>query len=80
MMPSEARQNVFQGPINIYLQHLLQTLIYYMKIHSQNIYFKNTLPLPPPGGRLKLVSSPSNKHLSCWSTNRQKYGFQEARE
>ena len=28
-----------------YLQHVLQTIIYFMKIQFQNIYFENT---PPP--------------------------------
>ena len=45
-MPIEARQNLFQGPLNIYLQHVFQTIIYFMKIQSQNIYFANT-PVPP---------------------------------
>ena len=41
MMPSEAMQIFFQGPLKIYLQHILQT----------NIYFENTpAPSPPPLG------------------------------
>ena len=37
-----ARPNFFKGPWNNYLQHVLQTIIFFMKIQSQNIYFKNT--------------------------------------
>ena len=33
--------------LNIYLQHVFQTIIYFMKIQSQNIFFKN-IPAPPP--------------------------------
>ena len=33
--------------LNIYLQHVFQTIIYFMKIQSQNIFFKNIPPLPP---------------------------------
>ena len=32
------------GPLNIYLQHVLQRIIYFIKIQSQNINFKNTSP------------------------------------
>ena len=35
--------------LNIYnLQHVLQKFIYFTKIYSENIYFKNTPPPPPP--------------------------------
>ena len=33
--------------LNIYLQHVFQTIIYFMKIQSQNIFFIN-IPAPPP--------------------------------
>ena len=43
MIPSQARQFLFiLRAINIYLQHVLQTIIYFMKNRSKNIYFKNT--------------------------------------
>ena len=41
MMPSEAGQQNL-GPLNVFLQHVLQTIFYFMKYQSQNIYFKNT--------------------------------------
>ena len=37
---------IFLGPLHIYLQHVLQTIIYFMKIGSKNIYFKNSPALP----------------------------------
>ena len=40
--PREARQIFLQWPLNMYLQHVLQTIIYVMKIHSRNIHLKNT--------------------------------------
>ena len=33
-------ENCFLGPLNIYLQHVLQTIIYFMKMQSRNTYFK----------------------------------------
>ena len=47
MMPSEESQFFFEGPLNIYLQHVLQPIFFFKKNQSQNIYFKNTT-LPPP--------------------------------
>ena len=46
--------------LNIYLQHVLQTIIYFLKIQSQNIYFENTPAtpcLPPPSGLLMVTLS-----------------------
>ena len=44
MMWSEAIRQIFFFELsNIYLQHVLHTIIYFMKIQSQNIYLKNTL-------------------------------------
>ena len=43
-MPSDARPILFWGPLNIYLQHVIQTIIYFIKI--PNIFLK-TDPLPP---------------------------------
>ena len=68
----------FQGPLNNYLQHVLQTIIYFMKMQSQNIYLENTPAPPPPpwnwnttiprkngkSKRLKIISAFSdNKHV-----------------
>ena len=44
-MPSEAGHNFFWGPLNMYL-HVLQIIIYFMKIQSQNLFFENTPPPP----------------------------------
>ena len=38
----------FKGSLNMYLQHVLQTIIYYRNIQPKDIYFKNT-PATPPG-------------------------------
>ena len=46
-MLSEARFNMVLSVINIYLQLVLQKIIYSTKILSGNIYFKS--PPPPPG-------------------------------
>ena len=43
MLPSEARIFFSQVSLDISLQHVLQTIIYFIKIQSQNIYFENTL-------------------------------------
>ena len=49
-MPSEARLNIFLRLLHIYLQHVLQTIIYTLycitKIWSENIYFQK-LQSPP---------------------------------
>ena len=46
MMLSEAMQHFFER--HIYLQHDLETIIYFMKIQFQkNIYFENTSAPPP---------------------------------
>ena len=42
MSEAERSEATFLGS---YLQHVFQTIIYFMKIQSQNIYFKN-IPAP----------------------------------
>ena len=39
IMPSGARETFFQDQLNIYLQQVRHTIIYFMKIKSQNINF-----------------------------------------
>ena len=47
MMPSKARKIFFKRAIN----YVLQTIIYFAKNHSENIYFEN-IPPPPPACKL----------------------------
>ena len=39
-----------EGCLNIYVQHILQTIIHFTKNESENMYLKNT-PAPPPPTR-----------------------------
>ena len=44
MMPSEARLNIFLTAIKyLFTTYVPQTIIYFTKIYSENIYFKNAI-------------------------------------
>ena len=61
MMPSEADQQNW-GPLNSYLQHVLQTIFYSMKYQSENIYFKNA-PAPP----VPWILNGGPLAVQCWA-------------